>query len=94
MIVRSISAQFYRANEPSFEDIDVLMNDPADYGGPLFSLPEFSSSECPTGSYAGAGHILMSMNTAGPISNYGRWLDLDQALAKTSWTQNNVDYLR
>ncbi|KDR70259.1 hypothetical protein GALMADRAFT_230242 [Galerina marginata CBS 339.88] len=46
------------------------------------------------GSYAGSGHLLASMNLAGNVSNYGRWLDLDQGLAGTSWTQNGTDFVR
>ncbi|KAF8157029.1 glycoside hydrolase family 95 protein [Crassisporium funariophilum] len=46
------------------------------------------------GSYAGAGHLLSSINSTGPISNYARWLDMDQGLARTSWTQGGADLLR
>ncbi|KAF4609922.1 hypothetical protein D9613_010580 [Agrocybe pediades] len=46
------------------------------------------------GSFAGAGYFLASVDATGPITNYGRWLDLDQALTRTTWTQNNVNYLR
>lgn len=44
-----------------------------------------------SGSYAGAGYLLSTLNTSGNVTNYGRWLDLDEALARTSWTQNHID---
>ncbi|KAH9475953.1 putative alpha-fucosidase A [Psilocybe cubensis] len=46
------------------------------------------------GSYAGAGHLLTTLNINGSISGYNRWLDLDKALARTSWTQNGHNILR
>ncbi|KAF9465864.1 glycoside hydrolase family 95 protein [Collybia nuda] len=46
------------------------------------------------GSYAGAGYLVSGINTTGTISNYARWLDLDQGLARTSWTQSGANYLR
>uniref|UniRef100_A0A8H8CIZ1 Glycoside hydrolase family 95 protein n=1 Tax=Psilocybe cubensis TaxID=181762 RepID=A0A8H8CIZ1_PSICU len=46
------------------------------------------------GSYAGAGHMLATLDINGSISDYSRWLDLDQALAGTSWTQNGHNFLR
>ncbi len=47
------------------------------------------------GSYAGAGHLITTLNiTDGGTSNYTRWLDMDQAVARTSWTQDGISYLR
>ncbi|KAF8066795.1 glycoside hydrolase family 95 protein [Lyophyllum atratum] len=52
----------------------------------------------PTGdissSYAGAGHLISTINTTGTVSNYGRYLDLDQGIARTTWTQSGTTYLR
>ncbi|KAF9479521.1 glycoside hydrolase family 95 protein [Pholiota conissans] len=46
------------------------------------------------GSYAGAGNLLSTLGLTGTATNYGRWLDLDQGLAQTTWTQNGTDFLR
>lgn len=47
-----------------------------------------------TGSYAGAGHLVSTIATSGSVSNYGRYLDLDSALARTSWTQSSTNFAR
>ncbi|KAF8634070.1 hypothetical protein AX17_004332 [Amanita inopinata Kibby_2008] len=46
------------------------------------------------GSYAAAGYLISNVNATGPVSNYARWLDLDQGLARTTWTQARKSYLR
>ncbi|KAF9042891.1 glycoside hydrolase family 95 protein [Panaeolus papilionaceus] len=46
------------------------------------------------GSYAGAGHLVSTIATSGSVSNYGRYLDLDSALARTSWTQSSTNFAR
>ncbi|KAL4261383.1 Glycoside hydrolase family 95 protein [Pleurotus pulmonarius] len=46
------------------------------------------------GSYASAGNLITTMNVTGSVSNYFRWLDLDEAVARTSWTQGNQPILR
>ncbi|PPR00630.1 hypothetical protein CVT24_005476 [Panaeolus cyanescens] len=46
------------------------------------------------GSFAGAGHLISTLGTSGSVSNYGRWLDLDQAVARTSWTQSSTNFER
>ncbi|KAK0199846.1 glycoside hydrolase family 95 protein [Desarmillaria ectypa] len=47
------------------------------------------------GSYAGAGHLITTLNiTDSGTTNYTRWLDLDQGVARTSWTQDGISYLR
>lgn len=47
-----------------------------------------------TGSYAGAGYLLATLNTSGTVSNYARWLDLDQAVARTTWSQGGATFNR
>jgi alpha-L-fucosidase 2 len=47
-----------------------------------------------TGSYAGAGHLISTISSTGRVSKYGRWLDLDQAIARTTWTQDETTYMR
>jgi Glycosyl hydrolase family 65, N-terminal domain len=46
------------------------------------------------GSYAGAGYLISNISLNGTVSNYARWLDLDQGIARTSWTQSGTTYLR
>ncbi|EIM83954.1 uncharacterized protein STEHIDRAFT_123509 [Stereum hirsutum FP-91666 SS1] len=46
------------------------------------------------GSYAGAGFLLSSINVTGDVTGYTRWLDMDSALARTQWTQDNSTFLR
>lgn len=46
------------------------------------------------GSYAGAGHLLSGINVTGTVSGFGRFLDLDQGLARTTWTQGGTTFLR
>ncbi|KAF8234511.1 glycoside hydrolase family 95 protein [Tricholoma matsutake] len=46
------------------------------------------------GSYAGAGYLFSNIGANGTTSNYARWLDLDQGIARTSWSQSGTTYLR
>jgi len=46
------------------------------------------------GSYAGAGYLISDINATGPVKEYGRYLDLDQAIARTVWTQGEITYQR
>ena len=46
------------------------------------------------GSYAGAGYLISNIDVNGTVSNYARWLDLDQGIARTTWTQSDITYLR
>ncbi|TFY76710.1 hypothetical protein EWM64_g7300, partial [Hericium alpestre] len=46
------------------------------------------------GSYAGAGYLLSTLDVSGRVSDYFRWLDLDNAVARTQWTQNGTSFLR
>ncbi|KAF9493689.1 hypothetical protein BDN71DRAFT_1449921 [Pleurotus eryngii] len=46
------------------------------------------------GSYASAGNLITTMNVTGSVSNYFRWLDLNEAVARTSWTQGSQSISR
>ncbi|KAF5354030.1 hypothetical protein D9756_007184 [Leucocoprinus leucothites] len=46
------------------------------------------------GSYAGAGYLISNLNTADPVTDYGRYLDLEQAIVRTVWTQGKATYQR
>ncbi|KAI5826666.1 glycoside hydrolase family 95 protein [Schizophyllum commune Tattone D] len=46
------------------------------------------------GAYAGAGYLFTTLNNSAAVSGYARWLDLDQAIARTTWTQGDVELNR
>ena len=46
------------------------------------------------GSYAASGYLISNVNATGSVSDYKRWLDLDQGLVRTSWTQSGTSYQR
>ncbi|KAF5390948.1 hypothetical protein D9757_003944 [Collybiopsis confluens] len=46
------------------------------------------------GAYVGAGYLVSTIDVSGPISNFGRWLDLDEGIARSIWTQANETFLR
>jgi len=46
------------------------------------------------GSYAGAGYLISTLNTTGKVSNYARWLDLDEAITHTIWSQAILTFQR
>ncbi|KAJ7472265.1 glycoside hydrolase family 95 protein [Mycena galericulata] len=46
------------------------------------------------GSYVGAGYLISTLNITGSVTNYARWLDLDQAVARVTWTQAGSAFTR
>lgn len=46
------------------------------------------------GSYIGAGYLVSSLNITGKTTNYARWLDLDQAIARVTWSQAGSAFTR
>ncbi|TBU60468.1 Six-hairpin glycosidase-like protein [Dichomitus squalens] len=46
------------------------------------------------GSYVGAGYLLATLDLSGGFSDFVRWLDLDAAVQRTSWTQGNASFFR
>ncbi|KAJ6567710.1 glycoside hydrolase family 95 protein [Mycena vulgaris] len=46
------------------------------------------------GSYVGAGYLVATLNLTGATTNYARWLDLDQAIARVSWSQAGSTFTR
>ena len=47
-----------------------------------------------TGSYAGAGYLLETLDIPGWVTDYARWLDLDKGIARTTWTQGFTTFFR
>ncbi|GLB41068.1 putative glycosyl hydrolase family 65, N-terminal domain [Lyophyllum shimeji] len=62
--------------------------------GDISSISQLGTDAGAYGSYAGAGHLMSGINTTGTVSNYGRYLDLDQGIARTIWTQSGTTYQR
>ncbi|OBZ77369.1 putative alpha-fucosidase A [Grifola frondosa] len=46
------------------------------------------------GSYVGSGYLLSTMNSSDTITYHGRYLDLDAAVHRTQWTQDNTTFVR
>ncbi|KIY63304.1 glycoside hydrolase family 95 protein [Cylindrobasidium torrendii FP15055 ss-10] len=46
------------------------------------------------GSYSGAGHLVTVVNDSSSVTTYRRWLDLDDGVAKTSWSMQDQAYTR
>ncbi|KAJ7584657.1 glycoside hydrolase family 95 protein [Mycena floridula] len=62
--------------------------------GDIDNLTVLATDPGAYGSYSGAGYLVSTVNSSGAISNYSRYLDLDQALAKTQWTQSGSSFVR
>ncbi|KAG6889388.1 hypothetical protein C0992_005520 [Termitomyces sp. T32_za158] len=62
--------------------------------GDISSISQLTTEPGAYGSYAGAGYLISRINTAGTVSNYGRYLDLDEGIARTTWTQLGTTYIR
>lgn len=62
--------------------------------GTIQNIAEIMTPAGAYGSYAGAGYILITMDTSGPISGYTRWLDLDAAVQRTTWSQEGARFVR
>lgn len=76
-------------------DVAVLTTDAGQYGTSVNrGSQKWGELTGWLGSYAGAGHLISSLDLSGPVSDYARWLDMDQGVARTSWTQNNISMLR
>ncbi|KAK7040767.1 hypothetical protein VNI00_009673 [Paramarasmius palmivorus] len=46
------------------------------------------------GSYAGSGYLVTTVTLDATQSDYARWLDLDEGVARTRWTQSGTTFLR
>lgn len=62
--------------------------------GTVDNISEIMSPAGAYGSYAGAGYILVTMDSTSPVDEYARWLDLDQAVLLSAWSQNGANFLR
>lgn len=46
------------------------------------------------GSYSGAGYLNVNRTASGKVTNYARWLDMDTAVLKTTWTEPGSSFNR
>ncbi|KEP48164.1 glycoside hydrolase family 95 protein [Rhizoctonia solani 123E] len=46
------------------------------------------------GSYSGAGYLNINRTASGSQTNYARWLDMDNAILKTTWTEPTGSFNR
>ncbi|KAF9219276.1 glycoside hydrolase family 95 protein [Gyrodon lividus] len=62
--------------------------------GTIDNIEEIMEDAGAYGSYAGAGYLLATLDTSGPVTNYWRWLDLDEAVSRTTWSQGGATFYR
>ncbi|KAH7890396.1 glycoside hydrolase family 95 protein [Phlebopus sp. FC_14] len=62
--------------------------------GTIDNIEEIMTDAGAYGSYAGAGYLLSTLNVSGPVTGYARWLDLDEAVSRTTWSQDKATFLR
>ncbi|KAM5543882.1 hypothetical protein V8D89_002499 [Ganoderma adspersum] len=62
--------------------------------GTIDSIVELTNDITGYGSYVGAGYLLATLDLSGDFPDFVRWLDMDIAVQRTSWTQGNVSFLR
>ncbi|EKM53204.1 glycoside hydrolase family 95 protein [Phanerochaete carnosa HHB-10118-sp] len=62
--------------------------------GTIDNVEVLSTDPGAYGSYSGAGYLLTSLNSTSHSSNYTRWLDLDAAVARASWSSGNGTLIR
>ncbi|CAE6459283.1 unnamed protein product [Rhizoctonia solani] len=46
------------------------------------------------GSYSGAGYLNVNRTASGKATSYARWLDMDNAVLKTAWTEPSGSFNR
>ncbi|KAJ6504234.1 glycoside hydrolase family 95 protein [Mycena vitilis] len=62
--------------------------------GDIDNISSLATDPGAYGSYIGAGYLVSTLNVTGTVSNYARWLDLDQGIARVSWTQAGSAFTR
>ncbi|KAH9941246.1 Six-hairpin glycosidase-like protein [Epithele typhae] len=62
--------------------------------GTIGSTESLATTPTNYGSYAGAGYLFSTLDLAGDVTDFFRWLDLDAAVHRTSWTQANSSFFR
>ena len=66
----------------------------ADSSGRIDSIDVLTTPQGAYGSYTGAGYFLSTMNSSDNVTNYSRWLNLDDRISYTTWVKDNAAYSR
>lgn len=66
----------------------------ASANGTINNIEELMTPAGAYGSYSAAPDLLTTANLTGPVLDYFRWLDIDAAIARTTWSQGSVTYIR
>jgi alpha-L-fucosidase 2 len=77
-----------------YADIKEISTPAGAYGGPRSIILIRLVLKTILGSYAGAGYLISTLNSTGKMTNYARWLDLDDAITHTIWSQSGVTFTR
>ncbi|KDQ10794.1 glycoside hydrolase family 95 protein [Botryobasidium botryosum FD-172 SS1] len=62
--------------------------------GQIDNIEALTTSPGAYGSYVGAGYLISTMNASGPVTGFARWLDMDEGVARATWSQSNNSYIR
>ncbi|KAM5541725.1 hypothetical protein V8D89_004454 [Ganoderma adspersum] len=62
--------------------------------GTIDNIEQLTTDAGAYGSYVGAGFLLATLDVTGDSSDFVRWLDMDAAVQRTSWTQGNTSFFR
>ncbi|KAJ7864980.1 glycoside hydrolase family 95 protein [Mycena olivaceomarginata] len=62
--------------------------------GDIDNVEKLATDPGAYGSYVGAGYLVATLNVTGAVSNYARWLDMDQNIARVTWTQSGSAFTR
>ncbi|KAF9060966.1 glycoside hydrolase family 95 protein [Rhodocollybia butyracea] len=62
--------------------------------GEIDNVEVLTSPFADYGSYVGAGYLISTINASGPVSNFARWLDLDEGVARSTWMQSGQTFVR
>ncbi|KAG1768876.1 glycoside hydrolase family 95 protein [Suillus placidus] len=62
--------------------------------GTIDNIDEIMTPGDTYGSYASAGHLIATLDSTGPVLKYARWLDLDEAVSRTTWSDGSTTFLR
>lgn len=62
--------------------------------GTIDNIDEIMTPGDTYGSYSSAGHLVATLDSTGSVSKYARWLDLDEAVSRTTWSDGSTTFLR
>ncbi|CAK5262257.1 unnamed protein product, partial [Mycena citricolor] len=62
--------------------------------GDIANITTLTTDAGAYGSYVGAGYLVSTLDLSGNQTNVVRWLDLDQGIARNTWTQSGAGFTR